>query len=381
MNTDISTSVMPMIGPNSSSIALIAASCGVRPRSMWCATPSTITIASSTTMPIARTMREQRRQVDGEAERRHRGEGADDGHRDGGRRHQRGAPVLQEHQDHDQHQDAGLEQRLVDLVDRGLDEPRGVERHAVGQALREGLRQLGHLGVDRGSPRPARWRRAAGRWRCRPPACRSAWKTASRSARRARPAPTSFTRVIWPPLALSILTMMLANSAGSASRPSTLTVYWKSWPAGAGGVPTWPAVTCWLCCWIALITSCGVSPRACKLLRIEPDAHRILPDAEHVDVADARQAGQLVDQVDGGVVAEEQAVVAAVRRGQRDDLQDRGRLLLHGHALRLHRLRQRGQRRGDAVLHQHLREVRGRCRSRRSRSACRCRRSALVDCM
>ena len=34
MNTDISTSVMPMIGPNSSSIALIAASCGVTPRSM-----------------------------------------------------------------------------------------------------------------------------------------------------------------------------------------------------------------------------------------------------------------------------------------------------------------------------------------------------------
>ncbi len=33
MNTDISTSVMPMIGPNNSSIALIAASCGVRPRS------------------------------------------------------------------------------------------------------------------------------------------------------------------------------------------------------------------------------------------------------------------------------------------------------------------------------------------------------------
>ena len=54
MNTDISTSVMPMIGPNSSSIALIDASCGVRPRSMWCAAPSTTTIASSTTMPIAR---------------------------------------------------------------------------------------------------------------------------------------------------------------------------------------------------------------------------------------------------------------------------------------------------------------------------------------
>ena len=24
-----------------------------------------------------------------------------------------------------------------------------------------------------------------------------------------------------------------------------------AWPAGVGGMPTWPAVTCWLCCWIA----------------------------------------------------------------------------------------------------------------------------------
>ena len=55
-NTDISTSVMPTIGPNSSRIAWIAASLGDRPRSMWRAAPSTTTIASSTTMPIASTI-------------------------------------------------------------------------------------------------------------------------------------------------------------------------------------------------------------------------------------------------------------------------------------------------------------------------------------
>ena len=180
---------------------------------------------------------------------------------------------------------------------------------------------------------------------------------ASRSARPARPARHPCTRVIWPPLALSTLTMMLPNSAGSVSRPSTLTVYWKFWPAGAGGAPTWPAVTCWLCCWIALITSCGRQSARVQRLRIEPDPHGILPDAEHVDIADAGNAREFRNQADGGVVAQEQAVVAAVRRGQRDDLQDRGRLLLHGHALHLHRLRQRRHRRGDAVLHQHLREV------------------------
>jgi hypothetical protein len=55
-NTDISTSVMPMIGPNSSFIAWIAASLLGMPRSMWCAAPSTTTMASSTTMPIASTI-------------------------------------------------------------------------------------------------------------------------------------------------------------------------------------------------------------------------------------------------------------------------------------------------------------------------------------
>ena len=38
-------------------------------------------------------------------------------------------------------------------------------------------------------------------------------------------------------------------------------------------------------------------------------------------------------------------------------MEHRGRFLLNRHALRLHRLRQRGERAGDPVLHQHLREV------------------------
>ncbi len=55
-NTDISTRVMPTIGPNSSRIAAIAASLGVSPSSICRAAPSTTTIASSTTMPIASTI-------------------------------------------------------------------------------------------------------------------------------------------------------------------------------------------------------------------------------------------------------------------------------------------------------------------------------------
>ena len=55
MKTLESTSAMPTSAPPTSSIAAIAASCGVRPSSIFAWTASTTTIASSTTSPTART--------------------------------------------------------------------------------------------------------------------------------------------------------------------------------------------------------------------------------------------------------------------------------------------------------------------------------------
>ena len=89
--------------------------------------------------------REQSRQVDRVAERRHAGEGADDRDRNRRRRHQGRAQILQKHQDDDQHQHAGLPQRLVDLVDRVLDEDRRIVRNAVGQTGRKAARQILHF--------------------------------------------------------------------------------------------------------------------------------------------------------------------------------------------------------------------------------------------
>src|SRR5580658_2396244 len=54
-NTAESTSAIPTTGPVNSSIALRAASLGDRPSSIWRPTPSTTTIASSTTNPMANT--------------------------------------------------------------------------------------------------------------------------------------------------------------------------------------------------------------------------------------------------------------------------------------------------------------------------------------
>jgi len=55
MKTADSTSATPTTGPDTSSIALKAASRGDIPWSMWCSTASTTTMASSTTRPMAST--------------------------------------------------------------------------------------------------------------------------------------------------------------------------------------------------------------------------------------------------------------------------------------------------------------------------------------
>ena len=98
----------------------------------------------------------------------------------------------------------------------------------------------------------------------------------------------------------------------------------------------------------------GRQPARLQEVRVEPDAHGVLPGAEHRHVADAGEAAQLVLHVDDGVVRQEQAVEAAVGGDEPDELEDRGRLLLGRHPLELDFLRQRRDRRGHAVLDQDL---------------------------
>ena len=64
------------------------------------------------------------------------------------------------------------------------------------------------------------------------------------------------------------------------------------------------------CCWMALMTSLGSRPNACSMLGVQPDAHAVLADAEDDHIAHARQAREPVAQLDRGVVAQEQTVVA-----------------------------------------------------------------------
>ena len=101
----------------------------------------------------------------------------------------------------------------------------------------------------------------------------------------------------------------------------------------------------------------GVETARLQFFRVEPNSRRILAGAEQLDLADAGQPRQLVDQIDRCVVGEIEIVEAFVGRRQRDEQQDRRRALLHRDALNLHRLGQRRQSARHAVLHQDLRGI------------------------
>jgi hypothetical protein len=299
---------------------------------------------------------EHRRRVDGESHRRHGGEGADDRHGDRGRRDQHRAPVLQEDHDHDQDQDAGLDQGHEDLVDRGVHEAGGVERHVVGEAGREGLGELRHLGVY---PLGHVERIGVGQLVDRDPGVGLAVDVRGLGiGLRAQLDPAD---VAHPhdlaAVALVGLDDDVAELLGRAEAADDVDRVLEIEPLGGRRLADLARRDV-----LALLLDDPADVRRreaerVELLRIEPDAHRILADAQHVDVADARQARQLVDQVDGRIVAEIEAVVALVWRGQRHDLQDRGRLLLDDEALRLHGHGQGGERGADLVLYQHLREI------------------------
>ena len=79
-------------------------------------------------MPIASTRPSNDKRIDREPEQREYGEGADQRDRDGERRDQRRAEVLQEDVDHQDDQRDRLEQCDHDLAYAGRDRPRRVQR-------------------------------------------------------------------------------------------------------------------------------------------------------------------------------------------------------------------------------------------------------------
>ncbi len=91
-----------------------------------------------------------------------------------------------------------------------------------------------------------------------------------------------------------------------------------------------------------------------NLVRVEPDPHRVITRAEELDVARARDAGQGVLDLEGGVVSQIDLVVAAIGGEQMNHHGQVGRLLGGRDAQLSDFFGQLGQRLRDAVLHLHL---------------------------
>ena len=100
-----------------------------------------------------------------------------------------------------------------------------------------------------------------------------------------------------------------------------------------------------------------VSPRLRDAVGPKPDPHCVVAAAEQVDLTHARDAGDIVVDVDRRVVRQEVAVVGPVRRLDRDHQEREGESLLDRDAVVLHRLRQLRGGLGDAVLRQDVGHV------------------------
>ncbi len=102
----------------------------------------------------------------------------------------------------------------------------------------------------------------------------------------------------------------------------------------------------------------GVQVESRQPIRVEPDPQAVVALTHVADAGNAGDAGQLILDEDGRVVAEINRIVFFALPDQVHDQQRVGGLLLDGDALVLDQGRDHRQGQRDAVLHQHLGHVR-----------------------
>ncbi|MNO65045.1 hypothetical protein D3C76_557850 [compost metagenome] len=290
---------------------------------------------------------EQGQQVDGEAQRIHPGEGADQRNRNRQDRDQRGADVLQEQEDHQHHQDQRLDEGVDHLLDGHLHEHRGVVGDLVGHAGGEFLRQPCHgvahrlggiqrvgAGLQIDTERGVLLAVQCGDHRVvlgtQFHSCHILQQQAGASGIAAQDDALEF---LW----------IAEASLGGHRISEVLRLVQRLLTETAGG-----ELRVLLTDRVHHIGRRQVVLR--QLVRTQPDTHGVVLGAELADVTYARKPLQFVDDVHQRVVADEDRVARAVRRIHRHDLEDVGGFLLHLHALPAHFLRQLGQRGLDLVV-------------------------------
>ena len=294
---------------------------------------------------------EQRQGVEREAEHVHDREGADQRYRHGSQGDDRGAPGLQEQHDHQHHQHHGFEQGVHHRLDGAADEDGRVIHHFVVHALREGLLQLGHApayrvgNLDGIGARALEHRDGHGRLVVQ----QRAQGVLVGAQFDAGDVAQAGDFAVVADADDDVLELFLGDQAAlSVDRQlETVAGIGRRRAEGTSGD-------------LAVLFADGGDhvgggePARGDLVRVEPDAQRVVAHTEQLYVADAVQARQLVLDVERGVVGQVEHVVALIRRGQvHHHGQVRGGLV-HGHAETLHFGRQGRHGAGDAVLHLHL---------------------------
>ena len=297
---------------------------------------------------------EQRQVVEAKAHRRHHGEGADDGHRHGHQRDDGRPPALEEQQDDHGHEDDRVDQGPADLVDRLANERRGVVDDGVIEPRRESFLQLFHLGPDEVC--------GLERIRTRPLVDRE----------RDRRAAVEGTGLI-----ISLSTEFDPGDVAEPDDPA-VDVGLEDHVGKLLGV-TEPAEGAHRVLVDLPCRDRGLADLAGRdlgvllgdrvgdvgrgqvaeghLAGVEPDPHAVVALAEVGDVADAREPGDLVAELDRRVVAQVEVVAAVVGREEVDDHQDARRLLLDRHTAPLDQVGEDRLGQRLAVLHEDLGHV------------------------
>ena len=249
--------------------------------------------------------------VQREPEERKEGECSDQGNRDGNRRNERGTPVLQEEEDHDEDEDHRLKEGLHDIMHAGGYCQRGVEGALVFQPRREDRGRLGHQ-----LPRIlGHGQRVATRELVDGNDGRRMTVVAACEVVGLRP--EFHTGHILDPDDRAVAIgadddvgkLLLGHQTpGSPDCEGHLLSgrdrFGTGLPGGIDGILLIDRV----------IDLLGRDVEVCELRRIKPQAHGILPRAEDSNTRDTSETGQGVDDVDVGIVGEEDGVVAVIIR-------------------------------------------------------------------
>jgi hypothetical protein len=291
---------------------------------------------------------EERQRVDREAEHLHQEERAEQRDRDRERRDERGAPILQEQEDHDDDQDDRHGQRDDDFLDRFAHEQRGVERDAVvdagGKLFREAFERRDHVvrDLERVAGLQLLHAEADAVLAVEPERDRVVFRTEAHAAD-VVDADESTVRLrheddvaelggaVKPPVRLNgVLVRLVAvgrRGADGARRDLHVLLLERGRDRPGGQIVVG------------------------QLLGIQPQPHRVLALAEDGHAAHARDALDIVDDVVLEIVGDERLVVILVVRRHADAHDERAVVLRDLHAGQRHGLRQMTLREIHRVLH------------------------------